>query len=78
MNDMKVKKYKLYDIIEIEISNRNLIKKIANCVTCIMLEKKFSCSYLMFEFSGVLCAHMLKVLIALQIHCILAHYILKY
>ena len=61
----EVEKYKLYHITEIEAFTRNLIKRILNCITCIMSEEKFSCSCLMFEFNSVLCAHVLKILIAL-------------
>ena len=66
MYDMKeVEKYKLYDIIEIEASNRITQQRIANHVTCIMSKEKFSYTCLMFEFSDILYAHVLKIFITL-------------
>lgn len=48
------------------------------CVTCIISYKRFLYSCLIFEFSNVQCAYVLKIFICLRIHHILVHYILRH
>lgn len=79
MYDMEeVEKYKLYHVIKINALNRNQNKRIPYCVTCIISNKRFLCSCLIIEYSGILCAYILKILICLRIHRIPACYILNH
>ena len=74
----KIEKYNLYHVVDIDTSNGNQNKETSYDIIYTMSNEKFTCLCLMFEFSNVIYAHILKILIYLRIHCIPMRYILKH